>query len=330
MSVREACVWPADDAGLLASVLSHYRSGLVGSLEAQAWLARRRVADADGLEVFGVGFSDRTLGLGLPVKVRGRDDDVRGRLQRLGLLRSSGHEHFRGCVTFPVVDAVGDVVQVYGRTLLDDARLGAGRHRWLPSLRRGVWNVAGLGDEVIVCDGIIDAFTFWCAGFRSVTATDGPGGFDDEMADTLVGRGVSRVVIAFAADTAGDAGAREVAKRLGRAGVSCSRMELPRGLGVNEVVVRAKQPTDTLGRLLRQAVWIDSTPAAPSRRPTSPAEEVVVDAAFVASLFTAESGFVLRRWSMSASAQQRPRTRSRRPSSLLLPLQAPWWMASCG
>ena len=285
--------WPGDDSGLLASVLAHYRQGLAGSVEAHDWLVRRRLGDVEALEVFGVGFSDRTLGLGLPVKVRGRDDDVRGRLQRLGLLRASGHEHFRGCVTFPVVDAAGDIVQVYGRTLLDDARLGAGRHRWLPSVRRGVWNVAGLGNEVIVCDGIIDALTFWCAGFRSVTAVDGPGGFDDELADTLVKRGVGRVVIAFAADTAGDAGAREVARRLGKAGVSCARVELPRGLGVNEVVVRAKQPTDTLGRLLRQAVWIDSTPAAPSSRRPAPPQEVGVDAEFVASLFTPESGFVL-------------------------------------
>lgn len=293
MGVREACVWPQDDPGLISAVLGHYRTGLVGSSEAQAWLARRRIANVEALEQFGVGFSDRTLGLGLPVKVRGRDDDVRGRLQRLGLLRSSGHEHFRGCVTFPVVDAEGEVVQVYGRTLVDDLRLGAGRHRWLPSVRRGVWNVAGLEDEVVVCDGVIDALSWWCAGFRSVTAVDGPGGFDDELADTIVERCVGRVLIAFAADPAGDAGAREVARRLGKLGVSCSRIELPRGLGVNEVVARAKQPTDTLGRLLRQAVWIDSTPAAPSRRPAPPAEEVVVvDAEFVASLFTPESGFV--------------------------------------
>jgi len=284
-------VWPDDDPGLLAAVLGHCRTGLAGSSEAQAWLARRRLDDAGALEVFGVGFSDRTLGLGLPARVRGRDDDVRGRLQRLGLLRSSGHEHFRGCVTFPVADAAGGVVQVYGRTLLDDARLGAGRHRWLPSVRRGVWNVAGLEDVVIVCDGVIDAFTFWCAGFRSVTVADGAGGFDDELADTLVGLGVGRVLIAFAADTAGDAGAGEVAERLGKFGVSCSRIELPRGLGVNEVAGRAKQPADVLGRLLRQAVWIDSTPVAPSRRPALLAE-VGVDAEFVASLFTAESGFV--------------------------------------
>ena len=248
-----------------------YRQGLVGSLEAQGWLERHRLADSVGLEVFGVGFSDRTLGLSLPVKVRDRDDDVRGRLQRLGVLRSSGHEHFRGCVTFPVVDAAAGVVQVYGRTLIDDTRLAAGRHRWLPSVRRGVWNLAGLDDEVIVCGGIIDAFSWWCAGFRSVTAVDGPGGVDDGLAETLVGCGVRRVLIALTADTAGDAGAAEIAGRLGAAGVSCARVELPKGADVNAVAVRAKQPADVLGRLLRQAVWIDSTPAWSSQR-TPPAD----------------------------------------------------------
>ncbi len=263
--------WPDDDAGLLVGVVSHYRSALVGSSEALGWLERHRLADPVGLEAFGVGFADRTLGLSLPVKVRGRDDDARGRLARLGVLRSSGHEHFRGCVTFPIVDTAGSIVQVYGRTLLDDARLAAGRHRWLPSVRRGVWNLAGLDDEVIVCSGVIDALTWWCAGFASVTACDGPGGFDDELAETLVEGGVGRVVIAFDADPAGDTGAREVAGRLGRAGVSCALVELPRGVDVNTVAVRAKQPTDALGRLLRHAVWIDSTPPPPSRpRPTPP------------------------------------------------------------
>lgn len=263
--------WPDDDPGLLVAVTAFYRGALAGSSEALGWLERHRLADPVGLEVFGVGFADRTLGLSLPERARGRDDDVRGRLQRLGLLRVSGHEHFRGCITFPIVDAAGNVVQVYGRTLLDDARLAAGRHRWLPSVRRGVWNLAGLDDEVIVCSGVVDALTWWCAGFASVTACDGLGGFDDELAETLVGRGVGRVVIAFDTDTAGDTGAREIAGRLGKAGVSCARVELPRGLDVNAIAVRAKQPTDALGRLLRHAVWIDSTPPPPSRsRPTPP------------------------------------------------------------
>ena len=111
----------------------------------------------EAIEAFGVGFSDRTLGTVLPPKSRHRADDVRGRLQCLGVLRSSGHEHFRGALTFPVVDVAGEVVQVYGRTLLDDERSGVGCHRWLPDRPGGWWNLAGVGDGVIVCAGIVDA-----------------------------------------------------------------------------------------------------------------------------------------------------------------------------
>lgn len=82
--------WPEDEAGLLAGVVGHYRESLVGSEAALGWLERRRVGVAEAFEVFGVGFSDRTLGLSLPVKSRGHDRDVRGRLQGLGVLRGSG------------------------------------------------------------------------------------------------------------------------------------------------------------------------------------------------------------------------------------------------
>ena len=271
MERDETTVWPGDDAGLLAGVVAHYRSALAGSVDAAGWLERRKIAVPGAVESFGVGFADRTLGKVLPVKSRDSDDDVRGRLQRLGVLRSSGHEHFRGCVSFPVIGAAGDVIQLYGRTLLDDDRLGAGRHRWLPGARRGVWNLAGLDSEVVVTEGIVDALSLWCAGFESVTACDGPGGFDDEWATVFVEAGVGRVLLAFDADAAGDAGAVEAAARLGKLGVSCARVELPKGRDVNDVVVRAKQPADALSRLLRHAVWIDSTPPARTPQRAQPA-----------------------------------------------------------
>ena len=106
MSAAVESGWPSDDAGLLAAVVAHYREGLARSGEAQRWLARRRIDSPEVIERFEVGFSDRTLGVGLPPKSRYRADDVRGRLQRLGVLRESGHEQFRGAVTFPVIDAL--------------------------------------------------------------------------------------------------------------------------------------------------------------------------------------------------------------------------------
>jgi hypothetical protein len=53
--------------------------------------------------------------------------EIRGRLQRLGILRESGHEHFNGSVVFPVIDLEGNVTQ-------------ACRHAWDPD--DGRWTPA--------------------------------------------------------------------------------------------------------------------------------------------------------------------------------------------
>lgn len=271
MSAVVERVWPADDQGLLAAVVGFYRDALVGSLEVAGWLEGYRIADARGVERFGLGVSDRTFGLAVGPRDRDRDG-VRDRLQHLGVLRESGHEHFRGCVTVPIVDAAGVVVQVFGRTIGDDSRWVAGSRRWLPGARRGVWNLAGIDGEVIVTDGIVDALSCWSYGFESVTAADGPNGFDDELTAALVERNVKRVVVAFENTAAGDVGAREVAARLGSHGVSVARAVLPHDQGLHDGLLGAKHPRDLLGRMVRQAVWVDTTPA-PSHRttPLSPA-----------------------------------------------------------
>ena len=48
------------------------------------------------MERFKLGFSDRMLGLALPARNRLAGAAVRGQLERLGIFRESGHEHFGG------------------------------------------------------------------------------------------------------------------------------------------------------------------------------------------------------------------------------------------
>jgi hypothetical protein len=42
-----------------------------------------------------------------------------------------------------------------------------------------VWNVEALvsSKEIILCEALIDALTFWCAGYRNVTSAYGIEGF---------------------------------------------------------------------------------------------------------------------------------------------------------
>ncbi len=53
---------------------------------------------------------------------------IRGQLQRLGLYRASGHEHFSGSLVIPVINARGEVTEVYGRKINDNLREGTPYH----------------------------------------------------------------------------------------------------------------------------------------------------------------------------------------------------------
>lgn len=86
----------AEDARLLAQVIDYYHETLKQSPEALDYLEKRGIADAEAIDRFKLGFANRTLGYRLPAKNRKEGAAIRGQLQRLGLYRSSGHEHFTG------------------------------------------------------------------------------------------------------------------------------------------------------------------------------------------------------------------------------------------
>src|SRR5208337_3717737 len=146
--------------------------------EAQAYLAKRGLRSSEIIEHFRLGFANRTLGLRLPPNNRKTGAELRGRLQKLGIIRESGHEHFNGCIVFPVFDRAGQVVEIYGRKIVDHQTAGIPIHLYLPGPHRGVWNEVALeaAKEIILCESLIDALTFWCAGHRNVTASYGING----------------------------------------------------------------------------------------------------------------------------------------------------------
>src|SRR3984957_7809333 len=165
----------AEDAKLITQVIEYYHETLLESPEALGYLNRRGIGSEEAIKTFKLGFDNRTLGYRLPEKTRVEGAEIRGQLQRLGLLRESGHEHFNGSLVIPVIAPNGEVTEVYGRKVNDHLRAGTPLHLYLPGAHRGVWNAAALGSaahgtkEVILCEALIDALTFWCAGYRNVT-----------------------------------------------------------------------------------------------------------------------------------------------------------------
>lgn len=77
------------------------------------------------------------LGLRLPAKNRKAGADIRGRLQRLGVIRESGHEHFNGSLTVPIFNPDGQVMEMYGRKVTRALRAGTPDHLYLPALTVG-------------------------------------------------------------------------------------------------------------------------------------------------------------------------------------------------
>jgi DNA primase len=259
---------------LLGQVVDYYHRVLKESPDALGYLARRKIGHPEALDTFRLGYADRSLGLRLPDKRRKDGAGIRGRLEELGIFRASGHEHFAGSLVIPVFGQDGEVTEVYGRKTGDRLRAGTPAHLYLPGPHRGVWNVAALAasDEVIVCESLIDALTFWCAGFRHVTACYGAGGFTADHAEAFQRHEVRRVLVAYDRDEAGDKAARVLAADLIAEGVECFRVEFPAGQDANDVAVAARNATDALGRAIRSASWMGTGPG-PARRRNAPLPE---------------------------------------------------------
>jgi DNA primase len=256
----------ASNAELLRWVVRHYHERGKANGKVAAYLESRGLAHPQLVDRFSIGVADRTLGLRLPEKKLKAGAAIRGRLQALGILREgSGHEHLVGRLVIPVFDAAGDVVQIYGRVIRTDLRPGTPDHLYLPAPQRGIFHRQALAStEVILCESMLDALTFWCAGFHQVTATYGANGFGDELREALLGHGVERVLVAFDHDEAGERGAAAVAETLGHHGIACWRVVFPRGLDANAYAQRTKPVAKALDFLLRHAVWMGSG-AAPER-----------------------------------------------------------------
>ncbi len=289
----------ADSAALLLDVVGYYHQTLLGSAEALEYLGERGIRNEEAIKHFRLGFANRTLGYRLPAKNRHQGAELRGRLVELGVYRESGHEHLNGSLTIPIFDEGGAVAGMYGRKINQKLRTGTPLHLYLPGPHRGVWNWEALRDskEIILCESLIDALTFWCAGFRNVTAAYGCEGFLGDHRRAFAKWGTERVLIAFDRDEAGDRAADKLAAELEENGIASARVLFPKGMDANDYALRVHPADKSLGLVLRQAEWRGSgkpavivESAEPPPATTEPPELAQGDAGDVAELDEAEAG----------------------------------------
>jgi DNA primase len=247
-----------DDARVLQEVTDYYHATLKQSPEALRYLQHRGLEHPEMIDHFRLGFSNRTLGYRLPGSNRKEGAETRGRLQRLGILRESGHEHFTGSVVIPVIDLDGTVTEIYGRKITEGLRQGTPLHTYLPGPHKGVWNEQALtvSKEIILCESLIDALTFWCADYRNVTASYGVNGFTEDHRQAFRKHGTKKVLIAYDRDEAGEKAAHELADELISMGINCYRVLFPKGMDANEYGCKVKPAAKSLGVLLNKVEWL--------------------------------------------------------------------------
>jgi DNA primase catalytic core len=250
----------ADDRKLLDTIVTYYQQRLKENPAAQQYLIGRGLKSAEMLDEFRIGLSDRSLSYHIPHSRKVEGAAQRGRLIQLGILREeTGHEHFNGCVVIPILNLDGDVMQMYGRKISAHLRPDLARHLYLPGPRRGVWNERALvaSKEIILCEALIDALTFWCAGYRNVTTIYGVNGFTDDLRAAFQRHGTRRIYLAYDPDEAGDRAAQAHADELMKSmGMECLRVRFPKGQDANEYARITQPAAKALGVLLTSAAWL--------------------------------------------------------------------------
>ena len=255
----------AEDHELLFQVAEFYHSQLKENKAAMEYLASRGLDNAEAITKFKIGVSDRSLGRRIPSKQVKAGKEQRARLEALGVMKeASGHEALRGCITFPVLLSENKVGEIYGRRFTRAPENQ--RHWYLSGPHVGVWNAEAFqaSKEIILCESVIDALTFWIAGFRNVTYAYGNQGFTEELFQAFIKSGVEICWIAWDNDEKSNPLALQLAERLMAQGIKCMRIIYPGKIkDANEFAMKVKDGNGTahgsLSMLMRNAEWLMPT-----------------------------------------------------------------------
>ncbi|MBV1911954.1 MAG: toprim domain-containing protein [Kangiellaceae bacterium] len=245
-----------DEQQALKRVIDFYHETLKQCSDATDYLESRGLNHPELINTFKLGFANRTLSYRLPEKNRKAGSEIRGLLQSVGILRKSGHEHFNGSVVVPVFDENNQIKEVYGRKILGNRlRKGTAQHLYLPGEHEGVFNYLSLAanEEMILCESLIDAMTFWVNGFKNVTSSYGTNGFTEEILNALINHDIKRVLIAYDRDEAGNNAAEKLAEQLSQYDIECYRVLFPKNMDANEYALQMSPASKALGLVIRKA-----------------------------------------------------------------------------
>ncbi|QHJ09970.1 hypothetical protein FX988_00179 [Paraglaciecola mesophila] len=98
----------------IQQAIDYYRACYQKSTFAQQFVANNCRIDNEFIAELSIGYCDRTMGKNIPKAKSPEGAEIRGSLQRCGLVRPTGHELFRGCIVIPTVDNNGSIISAVG------------------------------------------------------------------------------------------------------------------------------------------------------------------------------------------------------------------------
>ncbi len=241
------------DSRLLGIVADFYHTTFCNQPQAMAYLQKRKCFHPEAVKHFRLGYGNRTIGYRVPTTTLA-GKELKIRLQGIGILRESGHEHLSGSVVVPLFNEHGEVVQMYGRKIEKVSR-DAPKHLYLSGELRGVFNRAALEHqkEILLCESILDALTLWSAGFRNVTTTFGTNNLTPELRTLLEKLRPERIILCFDHDEAGEKAVKRYAPDLAKLRARVMRAKLPYGEDINEVARNTNNPSSALAACIENA-----------------------------------------------------------------------------
>lgn len=218
---------PALRVKLLTRVAAFYHRTFVESPEASNYLTRKcGIRDGSLFNTFQIGFANGSLMDVLP-----SDEQSVAELMALGVMTDAGDEFLKGCVVFPLWDANGAVVNLYGRRVADSDV----NDLYLQGDKRGLWNQAACkrSDSVLLTESVIDALTAIDHGLADCIPTYGVIALSVDHLTQFERSGVKRFALAFSGTEAGRLCTEKIVIQLKERGFGVATVTLPAGEDIN-------------------------------------------------------------------------------------------------
>jgi len=240
----------------------HYSDVIIHMPEVWQWFKDRKILLTHELiERFKIGFADRSLCKKYH-RDKGRQAEIlRGALQMLEILRSTGHQAMYGDVVLPFFDIDGRIVGAYGRRISPENRSAQIYHHHWFNGKATFFNLKALKEfnQVVLCKSPIEALVLLSAGFSNVTATMGMYSFGQYHLELLEELKPKEIVLAYDATDAGNLVTGMIAQALEAQGVACRRLTLNKNMDVVSFAQHYEDYISKFSALLESAVPYQQT-----------------------------------------------------------------------